>query len=90
MIPPQSMKERIITGTKMIGVSKDDCGTTVIALGGQRMAAGIAQARAIASDFQKKTAAHPMPLSSRNAAPTTAVQTANLAGVFISLLSQND
>ena len=89
MMPPQTMKDRIIVGTKKSGVSRGEPGRTVMGDDGQTMAARIAQARATALDFQKNTAAHPTPLSSKKTVATAAVLMANLAGVFISFLIQN-
>lgn len=52
-------------GMKKSGLSAGLPGTTVTAPAGQRIAAGMATPKATISDFQKKTAAQPIPLSSR-------------------------
>ena len=52
----QNKKHRLMSGMKKSGVS----GTTSIALRGQMINAGTATHMPMASDFQKKTPAHPI------------------------------
>ena len=58
-------KQATIMGMKNTGESAALPGTTLMAPIGQIMEAAMAKMIAIVSDFQKKTAAHPIPLRSR-------------------------